>query len=153
MSMVRILRRYNANTFPEHFLGTFLDSKCAVYVYPKTVNWGTWREIKNLMVGATGLEPIHASEQRCDNSLTKLAQNSTKSNSSEGNATPTEDKTITTPGQEKDTFLHSKCAISVHQNSLRLTPDLELIIKAWPDLSDEVRGKIMEMISKMKEKK
>ena len=34
----------------------------------------------------------------------------------------------------------------MRQDSLRLSPELELIIKAWPDLSDEAREKIMDII-------
>jgi len=40
----------------------------------------------------------------------------------------------------------------VHQNSLPLSAELELVIKAWPDLSEEVKEKIMTMISKEEEK-
>jgi len=105
------------------------------------------------MVGATGFESMPPTLQKSHNTQTNIPQNSAKSNTSEGEATAPDDKTITTPEQEKDTLLHSKCAISVHQNSLQLTPELELIIKSWPDLSNEVREKILAIIPKKEEEK
>ena len=98
------------------------------------------------MVGGTGLENVHASEQKLLNSDSSLAQNSAESNTSKDKTYPGEDKSDATSIQEKDTLLHEKCAISVHQNS----PELELIIKAWPNLSEKAKKKIMAIIAKVK---
>ena len=105
------------------------------------------------MVGATGFEPVHSNSQKLNNTRTKIPQNSAESNTRGGEATAPDDKTPTTPEQEKDTFLHSKCAISVHQNYLPLSAELELVIKAWPDLSNEIKEKILAMITKKEEGK
>ncbi len=60
---------------------------------------------------------------------------------------------MTIPLHFPNTSLRSKCAIRVRQNFLRLPHELELIIKAWPDLSDEARGEIIAIISKKEEEK
>lgn len=98
-------------------------------------------------MGGTGLENVRAPEQKLLNSDTSLAQNSTESNTSTSNKTPQNDKTPPTSEQEKTLF----CAQSVLQLCTIITPELELIIKTWPDLSDEVRQTIMAMIATKKE--
>lgn len=68
-----------------------------------------------------------------------IQQNFAESGSNRDNETAQNDKTITTPEQEKETLLHEKCATGVHQNFLRLPPELEFVIKAWSDLSEDVK--------------
>jgi len=98
------------------------------------------------MVEDKGIEPAQASEQKSFNSRTNVAQNSAQLNTNKCKASPIDDKIIPPPGQEKHAFLHSKRAISVHQNFFPLSPELELIIKAWPSLRQKVRDKIMGII-------
>ena len=109
--------------------------------------------IPRLLAEEAGFETAHSNSQKLNNARTKIPQNSTESNSSTENETASNDKTITTPEQEKDTLLHKKCATGVHQNSLRFARELELVIKTWPDLSDEARETIISIISNKEEKK
>ncbi len=133
--------------------GVESESKCAIRVHRTAANLVSGGEIKDLMAGTTGLETPRATSQNSDNSKTETPQNPAQSNTSKDKASPPDDKTIPTPGQEKDTLLHSKSAIRVHQDSLRLMPELDFIIKVWPDLSNEVRETIMAMVTKKEERK
>jgi hypothetical protein len=101
----------------------------------------------------SGFESVSPTSPESHNTQTDIPQNPTESDSSAKKETAQNDKTITTPEQEKDTLLHEKCATGVHQNSLRFARELELVIKAWPDLSVEARETIMSIISNKEEKK
>jgi hypothetical protein len=94
----------------------------------------------------TGIEPSKSCTQKSNNLHPSVAQNPAQSNTSKDNDSPSDDKTITPPGQEKCTFLHSKCVTGVHQNS----PELDIVIKAWPDLSEKAKKKIMAMVAQVK---
>ena len=91
-------------------------------------------------------------EQNPDNSHTETPQTFAESGSAQGAQIRPEDSSDTPSEHYPDTSLHKKCALCVHKNSLPLARELELVIKAWPDLSVEARGKIMSIISKKEEK-
>ena len=101
-----------------------------------------------MLAEEAGFESACSSSPKSHNIQTKIPQNSAESNTSGGEATAPDDKFLTTPEQEKDTLLHEKCALSVHQNFLPLAREPELIIKAWTELDEEVKQKILKMISK-----
>ena len=86
--------------------------------------------------------------QKCDTYNTESLQTHAKSVPSHGAHNWPEDNFITPSEYSHNPSLHKKCALCVHQKSLRLSAELELIIKAWPDLSKEVKEKIIETIRK-----
>ena len=90
-------------------------------------------------------------EQQPDNSNPETPQTLAKYGSEQGAPSRPKDSSATLPNTfrtEKDTILRQKCATGVLQNSLQLTPELELIIRVWADLDDEVKQKILAIISK-----
>ncbi len=91
--------------------------------------------------------------QNPDNSAAETAQIRTESSDERGAGIGPDYNSVTLPEHFPDTPLHKKCALCVHKNSLQFSSELELIIKTWPCLSDEAKGKIRAVISNKEEEK
>ena len=103
--------------------------------------------LKKLVAGV-GFEPQGSRSTQPDTSQTKGRQIQViSSHSNELRDTTGEDfgQKHDTSGQASDSPKHKKCAISV-QCPEHLPEDLVLVMNAWEDLPDSVRGNILKMV-------
>jgi hypothetical protein len=106
-----------------------------------------WCEEGELNLGEKNLQV----EQKLDNSKTQNPQTLAESGPEHGASSRSKDRS--TPLSNTflagiNTILRQKCATGVLQNSLQLTHELEFIIRAWAYLDDEVKRRILAIISK-----
>ncbi len=87
-----------------------------------------------------------------DTFITKTPQTRTESGSSRGAHDWPKD-TFTTPSEySPDPSLHQKCALRVHRNTVEIPAELEFIIGAWPDLPEDFKEEMIEMIMRVMDK-
>lgn len=77
-----------------------------------------------------------------DNFNAETDKTSTELNASSVEDIKPEDDSLTTLDHLPNTSLQQKCALCVPQ----ISPELDLVIEAWPELPKEIREKIIEIV-------
>ena len=92
------------------------------------------------MAAAEGFEPASGDSQDCAESQQNSA-NSAQFSALATTPDAADEQKSALPQQNPSTSVHEKCVPSVHRDR-----DLREVVEAWPDLSDEARDRIVEIV-------